>query len=609
MILILLITIYNNVGMSQSSNSFALKQNPITIREKTFWKGSITVIPHSLYRGCGLASNGSFFLGDSGSLKRIDFKTGKAQDIIHAIHPEQYAFASVVSPDNQQVACYWFNGNSFDLIVVPSNPKGRNSMQPRLLVKGSSGASAFPYDWSPDGKWILVKLGDNGKEKIAMLSAKDGSIKVIKEMDKNWWCNKISFSPDGQHIVYDYNRNLGKSDIHLCRIDGTGEKIIVKDSAYAPYWSPKGNYISFITNQNSKSNLWNLWVLPMSETRVAGNPTLIKKGIDFFAPLGFIHDGSFLYGIASAVKLNIYVAELNAETLKVVGVPELVSTRFPDWNLNASWSHDGKYLAYNSRNEKGEEVILIRSTDKGHEEEIKTGSGSVIQWFPDITSLFIKGQGENALYSLNVTTKDTTFLFNLKPSGSDGRYHPILSGDGKLIFYIESNRTTSSSKVFSQELTTRVVKEITQFDSPDVTSFSASPDGKYLSMIVHYQGQSGRPSALRIVSLASGEVYDLFKEPWGDATKFFGLGWSPDSRYIYYVRTNNKTAANNIWRADILGGPQKNTGIAMTDLRMPRIHPDGKHIVFFGGDGWYKKTFKVKAIKIKSHSTQNKIRL
>lgn len=118
MILILLITNYSNEGMSQSSNSFALKQNPITIREKTFWKGSINVIPHSLYRGSGLASNGSFFLGDSGSLKRIHFKTGKVQTLIHPVQPEQYAFASVVSPDNQQVACYWFNGNSFDLIVV-----------------------------------------------------------------------------------------------------------------------------------------------------------------------------------------------------------------------------------------------------------------------------------------------------------------------------------------------------------------------------------------------------------------------------------------------------------------------------------------------------------
>lgn len=94
---------------------------------------------------------------------------------------------------------------------------------------------------------------------------------------------------------------------------------------------------------------------------------------------------------------------------------------------------------------------------------------------------------------------------------------------------------------------------------------------------------------------------DLFKEPWGDATKFFGLGWSPDSRYLYYVRLNHKTALNNLWRVDVLRGPPQNTGISMTDIRMPQIHLDGRHLVFSGGGGWYNTTYEVRTIKITSH--------
>ncbi|MBA4300025.1 MAG: hypothetical protein C0433_07990 [Cyclobacterium sp.] len=222
--------------------------------------------------------------------------------------------------------------------------------------------------------------------------------------------------------------------------------------------------------------------------------------------------------------------------------------------------------------------------------------------------MLVRGQDNNGLvplYRFNIETRDTTFLFSLKSSlhrqSWGAEENPILSADGKNIFYIEKNRNTSTSKVFSYDLATGAIESIVTFDSPDITSFSASPDGKYLSAIVLYQGQAGRPSAIRIVSLSGGETHDLFKERWGDATKFFGLGWSPDSRYIYYIRMNAETESNSVWRVDILEGQPQNTGISMTDIRMPNIHPNGKHLVFYGGDGWYRTTYEVRAIKITSN--------
>jgi hypothetical protein len=72
-------------------------------QEYTYWKGPIEVIPHSLYRGSGLSHQGSFFFGERKSLIRVDLPEGKEKVVVKN-NPEEYAFASIVSPDDRQVA-------------------------------------------------------------------------------------------------------------------------------------------------------------------------------------------------------------------------------------------------------------------------------------------------------------------------------------------------------------------------------------------------------------------------------------------------------------------------------------------------------------------------
>lgn len=591
--LTIFISFLNKEITGQSSYSHSLKQDSTAFKEETFWKGTISIKPHGLYFGSGLARDGSFFVGDSGSLKTIDFKTGKVQTLVKATG-EQSAVASVVSPDNQRIAFSWFNGNFTDLIVVSSKTKNGFPNQPRILIKGTQNLYIKPYDWSPDGKWILSAMGDKEGGKIVLVSVKDGSIKLIKNIG-NRSCNKISFSPDGRHIVYDFvTVNTGLSDIRLCSIDGLDEKVLVQDVGVAPYWSPDGKYIFFLMSK--KYNASDLYALQIAQLKQVGAPILIKERVGFFPLLGFLNNGTFLYGESSQPKLNIYISRLDQASMDSNHAPELISNRFPFWNTDAVWSPDGKNLVYISRQPDGKNIIVLHSADTVKEEDIAMVRGSIVNWFPDNTTLLIKGQSENGpmlLYSLNVKTKDSILIYDLNPDKKKNlfRDRPVLSSDGKLIYYIEVDSTGTFTKIFSLDIATGVNKEITSVDSPDITSFSASPDGKYLSMIV-------RRSTLIIVSLQSGNVTDLFKEYWNDATKFNGLGWSPDSRYIYYVRTNFHTGIQNLWRILTIGGKPEATGIALTDLRWPKIHPDGNRIVYSGGEGWYKKTYEVKAIKI-----------
>lgn len=581
--------------------SVTFGQNVVQFKEKSFWKGEISMIPHALYRGCGLASNGSFFLGDSGNLVKVNLPSGKKEVIVKTTNPEQYAWASAISPDLKQIAYSWFNGDFFDLMLVTNNAGNWKNHKPKLLGEGYRGLTATPYDWSPDGKWILASLIDtNWMAKIALISPKDGSVKVLKDVGKQLF-NKISFSPDGKYIIYEYLID-GQNNLRIMDSNGNNDKTLLGDSSFAmsPYWSPDGKNIFYLKKVKDSFNLFSL---PVSNGESAGNPVLVKRSIDFYSPLGFTKYGSFLYGISSPIQLDVYMAQIDPATQNINSSPKLLSSRYPGGNLDAILSPDGNRLAYKSARSNGDEFIVLRTLDMGDEKDFLKERGSLIQWFPDNTSLLVSRAGENGLNLLmRIHTENGKIdpLLELRSDYQNSiiKHYPILSSNGKLIYYIESNRASHSSRIFALDIATKQETAIANFNSPDVTSFSASPDGKYLGMIVLYQKQKGRPSALQVLNLFSGEKRELFKEPWGDATKFFGLGWSHDAKYIYYVRSDTATSKSLVWRVPSAGGKQQKTGLTMTDLRMPQLHPNGRQIFFFGGKGWYNKTYEIRAISI-----------
>jgi Tol biopolymer transport system component len=571
-------------------------QSVLKFKEQPFWNGTIDMIPHSLYRGCGLASDGSFILGDRGNLVKLYLPSGNSDFIVKAKDAQQYAWASVISPNLKTIAYSWFNGDYFDLMVI--NGRMNENAVPRLLIAGQK-QSAIPYDWSPDGKWILVGLVDsNSIAKIALVSPQNGTVNILKSVGKQLF-NKISFSPDGKYITYDNSSN-GKSDIHIMNANGSGDNTLISDSSIntAPYWSPNGKYILYL-QQNKEA--FDINALPMSHGKVTGRPVLVKKSIDFFSPLGFIKNGSFLYGESSPIQLDVYIAEIDSLTQKLISTPKRISNIFPGYNLNSVLSPNGEEVVYNSGQQSENKVIVVNSIGTGKEYNLGKYSGSIVQWFPDNASLLTTRNGNDGLvklYRKNIKNGKEDSLFELKSDYANGiaSHNPILSPDGKIIYYIQENRNLNVSNVIAYNYKEHMEKKLATFNSPDITSFSVSPDGKYLSMVVLYQGEKGRPSALQILDLQNNDKHELFKTPWGDPTKFFGLGWSPDAHYIYYVRSDTATKSSFLWRISISDGKPEKTGLSMIDMRMPQLHPDGKHILFYGGKGWYIKNYKIKAI-------------
>src|ERR1041385_1914904 len=94
----------------------------------------------------------------------------------------------------------------------------------RRLCEGGA-AGIVPMDWSPDGKWIAVRVRrEDRTAQIGLVAVKDGSLRVLKSID---WRgpSKIAFSPDSLDIAFDLpvSDASEKRDIFVLAADGSRE--------------------------------------------------------------------------------------------------------------------------------------------------------------------------------------------------------------------------------------------------------------------------------------------------------------------------------------------------------------------------------------------------
>ena len=136
----------------------------------------------------------------NGQVKRLLAKPGTYKD-----DPAE-SENSVLSPDLRQVAFSWDGNGKEDrhqVRVMPNEPGAKA----RVLVDSPGDTWYDVFDWSPDGKSILVVIihKPDQTRHLARISASDGAVKVLKRLDLRVYGTggNPRFSPDGQWIVYE----------------------------------------------------------------------------------------------------------------------------------------------------------------------------------------------------------------------------------------------------------------------------------------------------------------------------------------------------------------------------------------------------------------------
>ncbi|MFQ5817037.1 MAG: hypothetical protein ACE5H2_03655 [Terriglobia bacterium] len=534
---------------------------------------------------------------DTGDLAVRDLTTGENRRLTDKgewSESDEFAEVSRVSPDGQQIAYGWFNGDRYDLRLVGLDGSGL-----RVLYSNEDVDYVEPGAWSPDGKSICATVTKwDRTNQIVLVSVADGSAKVLKTTD--WRHPHVGqFSPDGRTIVYDFPPEEGSParDIFLLATDGSRELRLVEHPANDRVlgWTPNGKRLLFSSDRTGTNGVW---VIPVAEGKPQGSPALVKPAIGSIRPLGFTQEGNFYYGLGTGIR-DAYIAPLDPVTGKVVADAEPVSQRYVGSNRMPAWSPDGKSIAYlRTRNVSAlGGQLVIRSVASGEEREFPLkltvhGPFSPPCWSSDGRSVLVTGtdsKGRQGFYRVDVETGEVTPFVRSEPRVTS--QEPAWSPDGNVVFYLlRRDRSTKSSSIVRREVETGQEKELYRAVPPAfVSNFALSPDGQRL---VFRGGEDYAMhdvlDVLKVMPATGGEPRDLMRVPvaeYHNISGIAGLAWTPDGAHLLFGRWRNWSADGRVelWRVPAAGGEPQKLGLAMEGLRGVRIHPDGRRIAFTAG--------------------------
>jgi Tol biopolymer transport system component len=515
---------------------------------------------------------------DTGDLGILEIATGKKRRLTNKgtyAESDEFAEHSRWSADGKQIVYDWFNKEGFiELRII-----GLDGSKPLILYKNEEVDWARTYGWSPDGKQILACFSrKDGAQQIVLVSAEDGSVGVLKILEKGW-PKKMNFSPDGHYIVYDFpqNENSSERDIFLLSADGSREITLVEHPAedFVLGWAPDGKNILFASD---RTGTLSAWLISVADGLPQGAPELVKPDIGLFSTMGFTRDGSFYYHIGGGFIRDVYFAKLDPETGETLIPPKKAIKSFEGHNLSPDYSPDGKSLAYIRRIQDGD-VLCIRSLETGEEREfhpkLKLKQIELPRWSPDGSSILVTGRDLNNIWGMHqidaLTGDGTTIVQN----GGGGDWSP----DGKDIFYARPN-PDNSSQIMVREKESGAEKELYLVSDKGHLYLFCSPDRNWLVFIIWERG------VLRVIPANGGEPRELYRLDKGER---FGrsIAWTPDGKYIYFVKSlvGNSVRLEQIkcslWRIPVEGGEPEKLDIGMNMIEHLSVHPDGQHIAFY----------------------------
>jgi Tol biopolymer transport system component len=380
-------------------------------------------------------------------------------------------------------------------------------------------------------------------------------------------------------VVFELDLKPGskKGDIHLLATDGSGEGPLVEHPAddKAPFWTPDGKRIVFMSD---RSGTMGLWMLEVDDGKPKGTPTLVKEMGKKSGLIGFTRDGSLHYSVRTPTN-DVYVATLDFEAGKVLAPPTKISLRFEGSNYLPFWSPDGKYLAYVSRRST-HPVLVIRSVESGQERDLSSKTVRVLlrsgdsapQWSPDGGSILLTGSKMNRqrLFLVDVKTGNLTPIMQDEKYDTSGvPFWAVFSKDGKEIYYRKGRA------IVARNLETRRERELYR-TSTHIIRLALSPDGRRLAFFE--AAQALRPTVVKTISTSGGEPSELYTLKKGKRFSWgVGLSWTPDGRHVVVGGPEASDQPDELWMIPAEGGePRKlNLGVKVRHLT---LHPDGRRI-------------------------------
>lgn len=279
---------------------------------------------------------------------RLFVRTDGANDVLLTLDPDgshrrkviELADAAVdVAPDGRHVV--FERGDA--LFTMRSDGTGRRRLSPR-----SADWTYYRPVWSNDGSRVLFTRWGRGRQSIGFIRVSDRHVKEVFRYFinayKRYW--GVGWSPRDNFILLQYSAE-GRVEIDRVAADGTNFRFLAR--GYAPTWQPGGRHIAFIKTGCDYPCVTNVAVMGADGSGLRFLTRTPDR--DEYYPQ-WSPDGDTIIYLANGVlrKTN----------------PSRDGSRVLARNVDdASWSPDGRFIAYAHRGGGSREIRIMKKSGRG----------------------------------------------------------------------------------------------------------------------------------------------------------------------------------------------------------------------------------------------------
>jgi serine/threonine protein kinase len=487
---------------------------------------------------------------------------------------EGQALSAAFSPDGSRIAYSWLQNGLTELRIVETR-----TGEDTLLLRDPALTFCAVEDWSPDASRVLSHFEwQDSSDQIAVISVADRSVSF--PLPKGTYGN-MRFTPDSAHIVFNAPQRPQdfESDIFEVSIYGGPVETLVKNSANDNLigFSRDGRRLIF---SSDRKGTYGVWTVAFSGDATEGEPTVLAHDLGRAEPIGLTQDGTLYYTIATNSE-DVYTAEIDIATGRLVSGPDNVVKRFRGSFRFPSWSADGRRMSFmyllDGRPRLG---IYSRETQEIHPLDLKLASFRRPQWDPSGDRIFVVGSdksGLSGIFRVDANTGDAQLAIDARTlNGFEGAW----AHDGHTLFDRFGDPKLGIFRLDIQTGRRQVLYVPPPGLDLGLENLALSPDESTLAFQVR-QPATGA-SSLMVIPASGGPARPLLTIARPEEFLFGSFAWTADSKQILSVRTRDKNS--ELWLVPVDGGGARKIEFPSMRIVMLRMNPDGKTIAFTSGE-------------------------
>jgi Tol biopolymer transport system component/DNA-binding winged helix-turn-helix (wHTH) protein len=370
--------------------------------------------------------------------------------------------------------------------------------------------------WSPDGARMAYASGTD-----LYVSGRDGT-KSAKLATFPGLVGDIRWSPDGKALRFAVNEGrAGVVELWEIETNGKRRRPLLGGRSrpsreYDGAWTPAGTWFAFVSERDGRQELWTLGRKAGSPHTAISGPTQLASGLTNFSSPVFSRDGKTLFALGHQVHGNLVRYD--------PARGEFASFLEGIWADSVSFTKDGQWVAYRTWPER---VLWRARADNTQKVQLTfpPAEADGASWSPDGKRIAFRLRKPGKPYKIHIIAADGGEPQELLPEDPQEEGIPTWSADGKRLAFGEVaanfGHATGKEMVHVCDLDTHSASAVP--GSEGLWTSRWSPDGRYISAVT-----ADKRQRLMLFDFTTHRWRDLGAENVNSPT------WSHGSKYIYY---------------------------------------------------------------------------